>query len=62
MHFHQILNVHTAYFNFFGWTRVLKHNKYFEFDQFFKVDTKQNNISSATLFIKFSSVNKNRAI
>ena len=35
------------------WTRVLNHNKYVEIKQLSKVDSKQNNISTVILLIKF---------
>ena len=38
---------------FFIWTRVLNQNKYVEIKQFSKEDTKQNNISTVILLIKF---------
>ena len=43
----------SPHFFFFIWTRVPDHNWFVEIKQFFKVDIKQNNISTVILLNKF---------
>ena len=50
--------LHLAYLNnFLFCSRVLKHNQYVEIKQFFKVGSKQNNVSTFTWLIKFLVIN-----
>ena len=45
--------LHLAYLHNFLWTRALKHNQFVEIKQFFKVDIKQNSVSTVIWLIKF---------
>ena len=53
-----LAKLHLAYLNnFLFCSRVLKHNQYVEIKQFFKVGSKQNNVSTFTWLIKFLVIN-----
>ena len=45
--------LHLAYLHNFLWTRALKSNQFVEIKQFFKVDIKQNSVSTVIWLIKF---------